>query len=266
MTDDLVSIITSIYNSGKFIRRTIESVLRQTYGNWEMIITDDCSSDDGPQIVESYAAKDSRIKFLRLSENGGPGIARNNSLLNASGRFVAFLDSDDYWMPDKLEKQLALMKEKDCGVVYSSYLTCDSNNQVKGLVNCKRMVTYRRMVCDNAIGFLTMMYDRSKTGDMLLPTIRKRQDWGFNIQLLEKCGVAYGLPEPLAIYKIRPSSVSRGKFSLVKYNLAIYRDVVGFSRVGSVLMFTFVFMPLYCGKKIWNFFSTLRFKPSEVNA
>ena len=264
----MISVIIPVYNVAPYLRECLDSVLAQTFTDWELLVVDDGSNDSTEDILKEYLERDDslRIRYIKKEQNSGASDTRNVGVNAAQTEWIAFLDSDDLWAPDKLEKQLALMKEKDCGVVYSSYLTCDSNNQVKGLVNCKRMVTYRRMVCDNAIGFLTMMYDRSKTGDMLLPTIRKRQDWGFNIQLLEKGGVAYGLPEPLAIYKIRPSSVSRGKFSLVKYNLAIYRDVVGFSRVGSVLMFTFVFMPLYCGKKIWNFFSTLRFKPSEVNA
>lgn len=262
MTDGLVSIITSIYNSGRYIGRTIESVQAQTYQNWEMVITDDCSQDDGAEIVASYAAMDPRIKLLKLDCNGGPGVARNNSIKHAEGRYIAFLDSDDSWQPEKLERQLALMREKDCGMVYSSYFVCDESNTVTGQVKCLRKVRYWRMVCDNAIGFLTMMFDREKTGDELLPVIRKRQDWGLNILLLKKCRVAYGVTQPLATYKIRPNSVSRDKISLVKYNIAIYREVLGFSKVGSVLMFCFVFMPFYCGKKLLNVFKTLSFKPS----
>lgn len=257
MTDGLVSIITSIYNSSKYICRTMDSVLGQTYGNWEMIITDDCSDDDGPQKVMEYAARDRRIKFYTLSENSGPGIARNNSISKANGRYIAFLDSDDVWLPGKLEAQLALMKEKDCAVVYSSYLKSDENNKITGLVRCRQSVTYRRMVCDNAIGFLTMMFDRSKTGDMYLPTIRKRQDWGLNIMLLKKCRIAYGILEPMAIYNVRSNSVSRDKLSLVKYNIGIYREILGFSGICSLLMFLFVFMPSYCGKKILNFIRTI---------
>ena len=120
MTEGLVSIITTLYDSGSYIGRTIESVLSQTYTNWEMVITDDCSVDNGPAIVEEYMKKDSRIRLLRLAENGGPGIARNNSIRNANGQYIAFLDSDDMWKPDKLEKQLALMDKTGCGVVYSS--------------------------------------------------------------------------------------------------------------------------------------------------
>lgn len=257
MIEGLVSIITTLFDSGNYIGRTIESVLSQTYTNWEMVITDDCSVDNGPAIVEEYMKKDPRIRLLRLAENGGPGVARNNSIVYANGQYIAFLDSDDTWKPDKLEKQLALMNRTGCGVVYSSYYTCDENDAVTGLVKCRCRVPYRRIVCDNAIGFLTMMYDRKVTALELLPEIRKRQDWGLNIKLIRKCRVAYGVREPLACYRIRTGSVSREKFPLIKYNVAIYRQILGYSKPVSVLMFTFVFLPFYFCKKTLNFFQNL---------
>lgn len=257
MTDGLVSIITTIYNSEAFIARAIESVQAQTYRNWEMVITDDCSIDNSLAIVEKYAAQDPRIRLLRLAKNGGPGVSRNHSIENSNGRYIAFLDSDDTWAPDKLERQLDLMKQTGCGVVYSSYYTCDENDNITGMVKCRKSIKYRRMVCDNAIGFLTMMFDRQVTGDHRLPVIRKRQDWGLNLKLLKVCRIAYGVTEPLATYRIRSGSVSRDKFSLIKYNIGIYREVLGYSKVGSLLMFYFVFLPFYFGKKILNFFKTL---------
>ena len=256
MTKGLVSIITTLYESGDYITKTIESVRAQTYSDWELVITDDCSTDDGPAIVESFAAQDSRIRLLRLESNGGPGVARNNSIKNSEGQYIAFLDSDDTWMPDKLEKQLALMKKTGCGVVYSSYLTCDADDLINGMVKCKSRIRYWRIVCDNAIGFLTMMYDRNVTGDAYMPVIRKRQDWGLNIELLRRCRVAYGIKEPLAVYRMRKGSVSRDKFSLIHYNISIYREVLGYSRIGSVLMFSFVFLPFYFGKKFLNAIKT----------
>ena len=260
MKQGLVSIITTLYDSGGFIGRTIESVLHQTYTDWELVITDDCSIDNGPEIVESYAARDPRIRLLKLSQNGGPGVARNNSIKNANGQYIAFLDSDDTWMPDKLERQIELMQRTGCGVVYSSYLTCDNDDNITGLVKCKSKIRYWRIVCDNAIGFLTMMYDRNVTGLELLPEIRKRQDWGLNIKLLGKCRVAYGVKEPLACYRIRKGSVSRDKISLIKYNVAIYRQILGYSRFRSVLTFVFIFLPFYFGKKVLNYFETMFYK------
>jgi len=259
-TEGLVSIITSIYNSEYYIARTIESVQAQTYTKWEMIVTDDNSSDRGPKIVKSYSLKDSRIRLLKLESNGGPGVSRNNSIMNARGQYIAFLDSDDTWEPDKLERQLELMKKTGCGMVYSSYYVSDECDNVIGLVKCKRRIPYRRIICDNAIGFLTMMFDRAVTGDALLPHIRKRQDWGLNIVLLQRCRVAYGITDPLATYRIRKGSVSRDKFSLVKYNVAIYRQVLGYSWFRAVLTFLFVFMPFYIGKKLLNYMRTYSFR------
>ena len=257
MNDGLVSIITTLYNSEKYIAKTIESVLSQTYVDWEMIITDDRSTDNGPSIVDSYVIKDSRIRLYRLEQNSGPGVARNNSIKNANGRYIAFLDSDDTWMPDKLERQISLMNDTGCGMVYSSYFTCDENDNRTGLVKCRSRVPYWRIVCDNAIGFLTMMYDRKVTGVELLPEIRKRQDWGLNIKLIKKCRVAFGVKEPMACYRIRSGSVSRDKIPLIKYNVAIYRQILGFSKPVSVLMFLFVFLPFYSGKKLLNFIQNL---------
>lgn len=259
MTDGLVSVITSVYNSGKYISKAIESVLAQTYKNWELLITDDGSTDNTVVIVESYAAKDSRIRLLRLDDNSGPGAARNNSLKNAQGRYVAFLDSDDYWLPDKLERQLELMRSAGCGMVYSSYLTCNDDDKITGIVRCRYMIRYWRILCDNAIGFLTMMFDRKVTGDVSFINIRKRQDWGLNIVVLRRCRIAYGLKDPLAVYRIRKGSISRSKLSLVKYNVAIYRKVLGFSLFRSVSTFIFVFMPFYCGKKILQFIGNVMF-------
>lgn len=261
MEDGLVSIVTSIYNSGKFIARTIESVQAQTYQNWEMLITDDCSSDNGPDIVRDYMKNDNRIKLLRTDVNGGPGKARNVSIANAQGRYIAFIDSDDCWLPEKLELQLAILKSRDCGMTYASYYVSDENDKITGLVKCRKSVKYWRIVCDNAIGFLTMMYDRKKVDDnILMPTIRKRQDWGLNIMLIRKLRVAYGISQPLAIYKVRNNSVSRDKLSLIKYNIAIYHDIVGCSKAASVLMFLFLFIPFYLGKKLLNAFRTLPFR------
>lgn len=260
MTDGLVSVITTIYNSGEYVAQAIESVQAQTYPDWEMVITDDCSTDNGPSIVAEYAAKDPRIRLLSLEKNGGPGVSRNNSIKNANGQYIAFLDSDDTWNPRKLENQIALMKKTGCGVVYSSYHVCDETGKNTGTVICKGRVRYWRMVCDNAIGFLTMMFDRKVAGDALLPEIRKRQDWGLNIRLLKRCRIAYGIKEPLATYRIRKGSVSRDKFSLVKYNVEIYHQVVGLSKAGSILTFIFVFMPFYSGKKVLNLFDNIRIR------
>ena len=251
MIDELVSIITPLYNSGRYIASTIESVFAQTYSNWEMLITDDCSTDGGPSIVERYASADPRIRLLRLESNGGPGVARNNSLKAARGRYIAMLDSDDRWLPDKLEKQLAFMKSHGYGIVYSSYLLCsDDNDNVNGIIICPSRIGYGRILIDDSIGFLTMLYDRTLTGDMMMPELRKRQDWGLKILLMQNCPDAYGIKEPLAIYRKRKNSVSRNKLSLIKYNRAIYMQVLGYSKMKSTIIMLLVFLPFNILKKL----------------
>lgn len=177
-TSGLVSIITPSYNSSLFIVQTIESILAQTYTNWELLITDDCSTDNSVEIIEWYCQKDARIKLFLRKCNGGAGICRNNSIQKAKGQFIAFCDSDDYWMPDKLEKQLAFMAKKGCVLSYTSYMTCDENGDMKGIVVCRNTESFFSSKCNNGIGCLTAMYDVRKMGKIFMPTIRKRQDWG----------------------------------------------------------------------------------------
>ena len=251
MTDyGLVSIITPSYNSASFIAETIESVLVQTYAHWELLITDDCSTDNTCAIVERYAEKDNRIKLLRLSTNSGAGAARNNSIERAQGRYIAFCDSDDCWYPDKLEKQLAFMTDKDCALSYTSYMTCNEAGEHTGIVVCRRRETLFSMQCDDGMGCLTVIYDTHKVGKVLMPLLRKRQDWGLWLQVLMQCRVAYGVKEPLAIYRLRENSISRKKASLIKYNLAVYRKVLGWSSAKAHLFFWFVFAPTYTLKKL----------------
>lgn len=137
----LVSIITPSYDCADFIGETIDSILSQTYTNWELLITDDCSTDKSRDIIREYADNDSRIKLLKLEKNSGAGVARNNSIKEAKGRFIAFCDSDDRWFPDKLEKQLAFMAAKDCQMSHTSYLTCDEVDKITGIVVCRRKET-----------------------------------------------------------------------------------------------------------------------------
>ena len=245
-----VSIITPTYNSADFVAETIESILAQTFQDWELLITDDCSSDNTLEIVAAYAEKDQRIKLFRLETNSGAGAARNNSLRQATGRYIAFCDSDDRWTPDKLQKQLVFMSEKDCAVSYTGYYLCDEAGEKTGVVNCRKKETYGSLKRDDKMGCLTVIYDSDKVGKVPFPLLRKRQDWGMKLLVIQKCGVAYGIREPLALYRVRTGSISRNKFSLVKYNIAVYRDVLGWSELRSRLFFLFVFMPTYILKRI----------------
>lgn len=244
----LVSIITPSYNCAAFIGETIESILSQTYQNWELLITDDCSSDNSREIINEYCARDSRIKLFKLEKNSGAGVARNNSIEEAKGRYIAFCDSDDRWYPDKLEKQLHYMEAKGCAISHTSYMTCDENNNVTGIIVCRKRECLTSMCKDDKMGFLTVIYDASIIGKVFMPSLRKRQDWALKLMLLKKSNVSYGMKEPLAYYRKREGSISNDKRSLIKYNIAVYRTILGWSGIKANLFFYFVFMPTHIKK------------------
>lgn len=245
----LISIITPSYNSANFIAKTIEGIINQTYSNWELLITDDCSTDNSVEIIEEYIRKDPRIKLLKLDVNSGAGICRNKSIEAAKGRYIAFCDSDDVWMPHKLEKQLQFMQEKHCALVYSSYMLMDEEGKENGISVCRHKLDFNQLKRDNEIGCLTAMYDTEKVGKMYMSSIRKRQDWGLWLEILAKCKVAYGIKEPLAYYRIRKGSISNKKMDLVKHNINVYRTILKFPAWKAYLFFSFVFMPTYIMKR-----------------
>ena len=251
MTDyGLVSIITASYNCSDFIGETIESIQSQTYTNWELLITDDCSTDTSREVIMRYAEKDSRIRLLCLDKNSGAGIARNNSIRKAKGRFIAFCDSDDRWKPEKLERQLKFMVDNGYGLTYTSYDTCDESGTINGYVQCLRSLNFNKILRDNGIGCLTAIYDAEKIGKHFMPSIRKRQDWCLWIDIIRKTGKAYGLQEPLALYRVRSGSLSSNKIEMLRYNYAVYHDVLGNNGLKSAAILYCYFLPYYFYKKI----------------
>lgn len=246
----LVSIITATYNSSRFVVETIESILAQTYTHWELLITDDGSTDDTLSIVKAYMAKDNRIKLFTLNQNSGAGVARNQSIAQAQGRFIAFCDSDDCWLPEKLEKQLAFMLEKDAALSYTSYYEQDEHSRRQAKVICKKTIDFWSIRADDGIGCLTAIYDTFKLGKVYMPAMRKRQDWALWIMIIQRCGIAHGLQEPLALYRDLRRSLSSNRMSLVKYNVAVYTDILHYSKFKAYLWFGFIFMPTYLCKKL----------------
>ncbi len=227
MKNDLVSIITPSYKSERFIEDTIKSVLNQTYENWEMIIIDDCSPDSSNTIIEKYMKEDNRIKLIRLEKNSGPAVARNTGIREAKGRYIAFLDADDQWLPEKLEKQINFMEEKNLAITYSSYYIIDEEGKEVGEYIVEPVLTYNELLKRNMIGCLTGIYDTSKLGKVYMPDILKRQDHGLWLKILKKVGTTKGIVEPLAIYRLRKNSVSSNKLLAAKYTWKLLRDVEG---------------------------------------
>lgn len=245
----LVSVIMPSYNCGRFVGATIDSIIAQTYENWELLITDDGSTDDSMSIIRQYASRDPRIKVYSLDGNYGAGVARNNSIKEASGRYIAFCDSDDRWYPEKLETQLAFMAEKGCCLSYTSYMTCDEEDELVGIVNCLPAIGYRQILRDNGIGCLTAIYDVGKIGKNYFQEIRKRQDWCLWISIIKAHGTALGLREPLAYYRVRSNSVSSNKVALLKWNYQVYRNL-GYGPVSSGVLLGGYFLPYYVYKKV----------------
>ena len=252
MSQELVSVIMPTYNAGRFLSASIESVLGQTYENLELLISDDCSTgQDTLDTLKHYSEKDPRVKVFYSDKNQGAGPTRNKSIYEAKGRYIAFCDSDDRWLPNKLEKQIAFMKERRCSLTYASYYICDEDDQDKGIFIAPSIVTYKGMLRDDKIGFLTAVYDIQAVGrKFYFPNLKRRQDWAMLIELLQECRVAYGQKEPLGIYRIRKGSISHNKLALVRYNTKVYQEVLGFSKFKSYLFFAVIFMPTHTVKFI----------------
>ncbi len=228
MDNKKVSVIIPMHNSEKYIAETIDSVLSQSYNDFEIIIIDDHSSDKSVEIANSY--KDSRIQLISLKENTGAGIARNKGIEAAQGRYIAFLDSDDKWLPNKLEKQTSFMRSKNIAFCFSSfYLMDDKGNCLNRYIEALPKVDYDRMLNNNYIGCLTAIYDTQSLGKIYMTAHKKRQDWGLWLKILSKIEGAESIHEPLAYYRLGNKSLSRNKWKLIKANYLFYRDQVGFS-------------------------------------
>lgn len=232
----LVSIITPTYNSQRFINTTIQSVLKQTYTNWELLIIDDASQDNTCAIVEDFTIINSNIKIFRNKENQGAAITRNIGIKQASGDFISFLDADDLWKPDKLENQISFMITHNIDVCFSSYDLMDEtgilmHKTVKALAE----LTYSKLLKCNYIGNLTGIYNAKVLGKIYAPDLRKRQDWLLWIKAIEISGKpATGLKASLAIYRVRKNSISSNKVNLLKYNYLVYKKGLGFSTIKSL--------------------------------
>ncbi|WP_197075758.1 glycosyltransferase family 2 protein [Salinivibrio sp. KP-1] len=232
MNVDLVSIIMPSYKSEPFITDAIESVIHQSYKNWELIIVDDKSPDNANKIIRSYEKKDDRVKLIALSDNVGPAAARNKAIDVANGRYIAFLDSDDMWKPQKLERQIAFINDNNAALVFSNYELINENGTYIGkVIESPVKVSYVDLLKSNHIGCLTAMYDTRKVGKLFMPLINKRQDYGLWLKILRKTNVAYGMREDLATYRMVAKSVSSDKLKLIRYHYELFTKFERLSRI-----------------------------------
>lgn len=221
--DELVSIIMPSYNTAKYIEETIKSVINQTYTKWELIIVDDCSKDCTDEIVSKF--DDIRIKYLKNEKNSGAARSRNRALKEAKGKYIAFLDSDDLWLPKKLELQIKFMKDNNYYFTYTNYEEIDEDsNSLKKIVTGPKRITKFGMFNYCWIGCLTVMYDAEKIGLIQIEDLKKNNDYAMWLKVIrkEKC---YLLNENLAKYRRgRSGSISNHKaINLIKYHYLLYR-------------------------------------------
>lgn len=223
--DNLVSIIVPVYNAGQYIEETIQMVCHQTYTQWELILVDDCSKDDGRKKIEEFCKRDKRIKLILKEENKGAALARNTGLNHARGRFIAFLDADDIWLPEKLEKELRYMIEKDAGFVFTSYVFGDEAAKGTGkVVKAPKTLTYKEALSRTVIFTTTVMIDTKKVSKEMIemPNV-KSEDTATWWRILRNGHIAYGLDEVLAIYRRAGKTLSSNKLEAIKRIWNLYR-------------------------------------------
>ena len=242
---EIVSIITASFNSEKYISKTIESIINQSYTNWELLITDDYSTDNTIEIIESYKKKDSRIKIFKLEKNSGAAVARNNSINNSKGKYLAFLDSDDLWESNKLHEQVFFMKDNNIYFSFTAYMIIDDNGNSTGKtvdLSQKGSFSYKDMLAKKAtLGCSTvLLVKKTFEGLLSMPLLRTGQDYAFWLKLLKNTNQdAHILPIALTLYRINPNSISRNKFKKAKRQWAIYRNNENLNLVKSSYYFCF---------------------------
>lgn len=231
MENDLVSIIMPAHNSSSYIAKSIKSVMIQSYPNWELIVVDDVSSDDTRSIVGSFMAQDERIKLIELSEHHGPALARNVGVEEAKGKYIAFLDSDDVWLPKKLEKHLEFMNRYSLALSYTSYFLMDDEGIIVDCYKTKPQITFKDLLKVNYIGCSTVIYDVSKLGKRYMKPIR-HEDYALWLQILKEIGSTKGLLEPLTVYRVG-AGISSSKWKSASWRWNIYRNELRMSVIES---------------------------------
>lgn len=234
----LVSIIMPCYNAEQFVAESIDSVLAQTYQNWELVVTDDNSSDSTPEIVQDYCKKDQRIKLYQPGIHQGIAKTRNHSLSKANGRFVAFLDNDDLWIPTKLEHQVQFMLDNDLAFCYGNYelLHEDGSKMGKTIHNAGK-IHYKKYLCNTIIGSGTVMIDTEKTESLVMPLNETSDDMALWCHLLKNGFCAYPMDETILQYRLRSNSASSNKLKAAKDVWKVYRNQENLSFMTSVLYF-----------------------------
>lgn len=237
MEENKVSIIIPVYNAEKFIGKTIESVLNQTYKNWEMLLFNDKSKDDSLKIIKKYSEKDERIKVIDSKENVGVVVARNKLIEIATGEFIAFLDADDYWREQKLEKQIKYMKEQNALISCTEYIRVTEDEKEINDIIIKEIITYEDMLKNNYLGCLTVIYNANKLGKRYFKEREKNEDYVLWLEIVKETKIIFGLKEKLAFYRVLNNSRSSNKIKVAKDRWEVYRKIERLSLFKSIYYF-----------------------------
>ncbi|CAH6796935.1 putative teichuronic acid biosynthesis glycosyltransferase TuaG [Vibrio chagasii] len=239
----MISIITPSYNSMPYILKTYQSILNQTYENWEWVVTDDCSSDGTFEALLDLSVKDSRVKVFSNQENSGAAVSRNRSISESTGDFLAFIDSDDEWLPNKLETQIKFMESNNINFSFTAYELIDKDGRKLGQsvdTVASNTISYEDMLRKKStIGCSTVMLRRSAFDDLAMPLLRTGQDYALWLKLLKTGHAAYSITQILTNYRILPDSISRNKFKKSLRQWMIYREVEKLSFTKSLECFIF---------------------------
>ena len=223
--NNLVSVITPSYNSSKFIDECVNSVISQSYTNWELLIVDDCSDDSSKELLLDLERRDERIQVIFLDNNLGAANARNVAILKAKGKYIAFLDSDDSWDSQKLYKQISFMIKNEIAFSYTSYQSISENGlDIIRVINAPYKMSYNNYLKNTIIGCLTVVIDKEKVGDFEMPSIRSSHDMALWLLIMKRGFDAYGLNENLANYRIVSTSNSSSKLDAANDVWRVYRQ------------------------------------------
>lgn len=240
MIENLVSVITPVYNSEKYIEKTILSVLNQTYKKFEIILVDDCSIDNSKELISRIQKDDERVKYVKLDKNSGAAVARNKGLETAKGQYIAFIDSDDVWKKDKLSQQLGFMKNKGVGFTYTAYETLMEDGTIQNKhIHVPERINYSSLLKNTAIACSTVIIDKKVSGDFYMPLVRKGQDTATWLKLLKKIDYAYGYDEVLSSYRKVAGSISSNKIEALKRTWNTYYNIEKLPFFKAVYYFSF---------------------------
>ena len=236
---NLVSIIVPVYNAEEYLDYTINSVLNQTYQNFELLLVDDCSTDKSKKIYNKYK-EDKRVIWIEQTENCGAASARNRGVERAAGRYICYIDADDLWKKEKLEKQIEFMEKSGCTFSFTGYEFADANGKPLGtIVNVPKKINYKQALKNTTIFTSTVMFDMNKISkeDIYMPNVRRGQDTATWWNVLKKIDFAYGLDEVLAIYRRTSNSLSANKIQALKRTWYLYRNIEKISFFKSLYYF-----------------------------